>query len=72
MWINEVKDGENIFIALISDESLYVGDIMFKSCTETTRKMVWQDVKERSASASYFPMIRIKGKGKPKISVYGD
>ena len=72
MWINEVKDGENIFIALISDESLYVGDIMFKSCTETSRKMVWQDVKERSASASYFPMIRIKGKGKPKISVYGD
>ena len=47
MWINEVKDGENIFIALISDESLYVGDIMFKSCTETSRKMVWQAVKER-------------------------
>ena len=72
MWLNEVKDGGNIFIAIINDESLYVGDIMFKSCKEGQRKVVWQDVKERWPSASYFPTIKVVGKGKPKISVSGD
>lgn len=72
MWLENIKDGDSIFVVLVSDESLYSGDIMFKKFTSTSKKVGWQDVKERGVSYSYFPMLRVIGKGRPKISVYGD